>query len=248
MSGHNKWSKIKNVKAKNEAVTSKLYTKLGREIAVAVKEGGGPDPNLNVKLKNIIAKAKAANMPNDNINRSIKKASGEGSSVNYESIIYEGYGPAGSAVIVYALTDNKNRTASDVRHAFDKCGGSLGSQNCVTYLFAQKGILIVGKGQGLTEDDIMMHTIESGADDAEIFDSYFQISTSPENFESVKGYFEKNNIPLDSAEIEMIPSNYIDLPDDKLKSFNKLIEMLEDNDDIQEVYHNVNLPEEDEEE
>jgi len=248
MSGHNKWSKIKNVKAKNEAVISKLYTKIGREIAVAVKEGGGPDPSLNVRLKNVIAKAKSVNMPNDNISRSIKKASGEGININYESIIYEGYGPAGSAVIVYALTDNKNRTASDVRHAFDKFGGSLGSTNCVTYLFTQKGILIIGKGQGLTEDDIMMHTIESGADDAEILDSYYQISTSPENFENVKEYFENKNIPLDSTEIEMIPSNYIDLPTDKLKTFNKLLESLEDSDDVQEVYHNVNLPEENDEE
>ena len=142
MSGHNKWSKIKNIKAKNEAVTSKLYTKIGREIAVAVKLGG-PDPSTNNKLKSIIAKAKSANMPNDNINRSIKKASGELSGVNYESITYEGYGPSGSAVIVYALTDNKNRTASDVRHMFDKFGGSLGANGCVSYLFTRKGVIYV---------------------------------------------------------------------------------------------------------
>ena len=247
MSGHNKWSKIKNVKAKNEAATAKIFTKIGREIAVAVK-AGGPDPNLNAKLKSIISKAKAANMPNDNINRSIKKASGEGGGVNYEAITYEGYGTGGSAVIVETLTDNKNRTASDVRHAFDKFGGSLGSTNCVSYLFSKKGIIIVGKGQGLTEDDIMMHCIESGADDSETFDSYYQITTSPENFDSVRQYFEDNKIPVDQAEIELIPSTYIDLPEEKLKTFQRMIDFLEDNDDVQEVYHNVNLPEEEEEE
>ncbi len=247
MSGHNKWSKIKNVKAKNEAVAAKVFTKIGREIAVAVK-AGGPDPNLNPKLKNIITKAKSVNMPNDNISRSIKKASGEGSTVDYESITYEGYGPAGSAVIVETLTDNKNRTASDVRHAFDKFGGSLGSTNCVSYLFTRKGIIVVGKGQGFTEDDIMMHCIESGADDSETFDSYYQITTSPENFESVKEYFEQHNIPVDQAEIEMIPASYLDLPEEKLHTFQRLLDFLEDNDDVQEIYHNVNLPEEEEEE
>ena len=160
MSGHNKWSKIKNVKAKNEAQTSKLYTKIGREIAVAVKAGGA-DINSNAKLKTIVAKAKSANMPNDNINRAIKKASGELGSVNYESVTYEGYGPAGSAVMVTALTDNKNRTASDVRHAFDKFGGSLGANGCVSYLFDKKGVIVVLKGIGISEDDITMTALEA---------------------------------------------------------------------------------------
>ncbi len=247
MSGHNKWSTIKHAKAKNDAANAKIFTKIGREIAVAVKLGG-PDPNSNSRLKSVIAKARSNNMPNDNINRSIKKASGELGSINYEPITYEGYGPAGSAVIVEALTDNKNRTASDVRHAFDKFGGSLGSTNCVAYLFKRKGLIIVAKGRGVSEDDIMMHTIESGADDCEIFDDYYQISCAPETFDDVKTYFEQNQIPFEEAEIDLVPDNYIDLPSDKLGTFQRLIDTLNDNDDVQEVYHNVNLPEEEEEE
>lgn len=248
MSGHNKWSKIKNVKAKNEAQTSKLYTKIGREIAVAVKAGGA-DPNSNAKLKNIIIKARSANMPNDNITRAIKKASGELGSVNYEAITYEGYGPAGSAVMVSVLTDNKNRTASDVRHAFDKFGGSLGANGCVSYLFDRKGLIVVEKGIGISEDDITMHVLESGADDVEIGDLEYDIYTSPENFDDVRSYFEENNIPMVSAEVTMIPQNYVTLPDDKISSFTKLYDALNDNDDVQEIYHNVdNFGDDDEEE
>lgn len=247
MSGHNKFSKIKNIKAKNDAITGKIFTKIGREIQVAVKEGG-PDPNSNAKLKNLIAKARANNMPNDNITRSIKRASGELGSVNYEAITYEGYGPAGSALIVEALTDNKNRTASDVRHLFDKFGGSLGATNCVSYLFSRKGIIIVPRGAGLSDDDLMMQALEAGADDCAMYDTYAEVITTPDNFESVKTYFEQNNISFDSAEVELVPSNYITLPEDKLSSFLKLVDSLEDNDDVQEVYHNVELPEEDDEE
>ncbi len=247
MSGHNKFSKIKNIKAKNDAATGKIFTKIGREIQVAVKEGG-PDPNSNAKLKNLIAKARANNMPNDNITRSIKRASGELGSVNYEAITYEGYGPGGSAIIVEALTDNKNRTASDVRHLFDKFGGSLGSTNCVSYLFSKKGIIIVPKGIGISEDEIMMHALESGADDTVTYDTYYEIISTPENFDAVKEYFENNKIEVDSAELDLVPASYLTLPEDKLSSFNKLIDALEDNDDVQEVYHNVDLPEEDDEE
>lgn len=247
MSGHNKFSKIKNIKAKNDAAMGKIFTKIGREIAVAVKEGG-PDPNSNAKLKNLIVKARANNMPNDNITRSIKRASGELGSVNYEPITYEGYGPAGSALIVEALTDNKNRTASDVRHLFDKFGGSLGSTNCVSYLFSRKGIIIVPRGNGLTDDEIMMHALEAGADDAVTYDTYTEVITTPESFEAVKSYFESNNIAFDNAELDLIPSSYITLPEDKLGSFLKLVDALEDNDDVQEVYHNVDLPEEEDEE
>lgn len=248
MSGHNKWSKIKNVKAKNEAQTSKLYTKIGREIAVAVKSGGA-DPNSNAKLKNIIIKARSANMPNDNITRAIKKASGELGSVNYEAITYEGYGPAGSAVMVYVLTDNKNRTASDVRHCFDKFGGSLGANGCVSYLFDRKGLIVVEKGIGISEDDITMHVLESGADDVEIGDLEYDIYTSPENFDAVRTYFENNNIPMVSAEVTMIPQNYVTLPEDKISSFTKLYDALNDNDDVQEIYHNVdNFGDDDEDE
>ena len=227
MSGHNKFSKIKNIKAKNDAATGKIFTKIGREIQVAVKEGG-PDPNSNAKLKNLIAKARANNMPNDNITRSIKRASGELGSVNYEAITYEGYGPAGSAIIVEALTDNKNRTASDVRHLL--------------------GIIIIPKGMGISEDDIMMHALEAGADDTVTYDTYYEIVTTPENFDSAKEYFENNKIEVDSAEIELVPASYLTLPEDKLSSFQKLVDALEDNDDVQEVYHNVELPEEDDEE
>ena len=247
MSGHNKFSKIKNIKAKNDAAMGKIFTKIGREIAVAVKEGG-PDPNSNAKLKNLIVKARANNMPNDNITRSIKRASGELGSVNYEPITYEGYGPAGSAIIVEALTDNKNRTASDVRHLFDKFGGSLGSTNCVSYLFSRKGIIIVPRGNGLTDDEIMMHALEAGADDAVTYDTYTEVITTPDSFEAVKDYFEANNISFDNAELDLIPSSYIELPEDKLGSFLKLVDALEDNDDVQEVYHNVDLPEDEDEE
>lgn len=238
MSGHNKWSKIKNAKASNDAANSKIFSKIGREIAVAVKLGGG-DPNSNPRLKTIIAKARSVNMPNDNINRSIKKALGEGNNVNYESIVYEGYGPAGSAIIVYALTDNKNRTASEVRHIFDKFGGSLGATGCVSYLFDKKGSIIVLKGVGISEDDIMMHAIEAGGDDVEICDDYYQVYTSPEAFDAVKEYFEQNNIPMEQAAVELVPQNYVTVPQDKLKSFQKLVELLDDNDDVQEVVHNV---------
>ena len=247
MSGHNKFSKIKNIKAKNDAANGKIFTKIGREIQVAVKEGGA-DPNSNAKLKNLIAKARANNMPNDNITRSIKRASGELGSVNYESITYEGYGPAGSAIIVEALTDNKNRTASDVRHLFDKFGGSLGATNCVSYLFSRKGIIIIPRGMGISDDDLMMHALEAGADDCAMYDTYAEVVTSPESFEGAKEYFNNNKIEYDSAELDLVPSSYITLPEDKLSSFQKLVDSLEDNDDVQEVYHNVELPEVEEDE
>lgn len=238
MSGHNKWSSIKHTKEKNDAQNAKIFTKIGREIAVAVKLGGA-DPASNPKLKNLISKAKSVNMPNDNIQRVIKKSSGELGAVNYEEITYEGYGPAGSAVIVYCLSDNKNRTASDVRHAFDRFGGSLGSTNCVSYLFSRKGLIIVEKGIGFSDDDIMMHAIEAGADDVQILDDCIEIYTTTDSFDSVKEYFDNNNIPTVSASIDLIPSSYITLPEDKIASFNKMIDYLNDNDDVQEVYHNV---------
>ena len=243
MSGHNKWSTIKHTKGKNDAAMSKIFSKIGKEIAVAVKLGG-PDPNSNPKLRSIIAKAKQNNMPGDNITRSIKKASGELSSINYESITYEGYGPAGSAIIVDTLTDNKNRTASDVRHLFDRFGGSLGTTNCVSYLFKRKGLIVVENGVGVSEDDLMMHVLESGADDMANYGMYYEVYTSPDAFDSVKDYFDSNNIPYVSAEVTMLADNYITLPADKMTSFNKLIDALEDNDDVQEVYHNVDIPDE----
>ena len=242
MSGHNKWSKIKNAKEKNDQQNAKMFTKIGREIAVAVKLGGS-DPNSNNQLKNIIAKAKAINMPNDNINRSIKKASGELNTVNYESMSYEGYGIGGSAVIVYALTDNKNRTASDVRHAFDKFGGSLGSNGCVSYLFTKKGVIYVQRGTGISDDDMMMLALECGADDIAIEDEVFEIYTSPETFDDVKSALESNNVVVADSSLDLIPSNYVTLDSDKEATFQKMIDYLEDNDDVQEVYHNVELSE-----
>lgn len=243
MSGHNKWTKIKGIKEKNDQQNAKMYTKIGREIAVAVKLGGA-DPNSNSQLKNIIAKAKAINMPNDNINRSIKKASGELNTVNYESMTYEGYGVGGSAVIVYALTDNKNRTASDVRHDFEKFGGSLGSNGCVSYLFNKKGVIYVQRGTGISDDDMMMTALEAGAEDIAIEDEIFEIYTTPENFETVKSNLEGINITIADSSIDLIPTNYVDLPADKQVTFQKMIDALEDSDDVQEVYHNVNLTEE----
>ncbi len=243
MSGHNKWSTIKHTKAKNDAANAKVFTKIGREIMVAVKLGG-PDPNSNPKLKNLIQKAKSANMPNDNIQRVIKKASGELNSVNYESITYEGYGPSGSAVIVYCLTDNKNRTASDVRHYFDKFGGSLGSTGCVSYMFNRKGVIIITKGNGISDDDIMMYALEAGAEDVEVCDDYFMIYTEPDSLEQVKACFDDNNIVVEESSVQMIPNNYISIPEDKLASFGKLISALEDNDDVQDIYHNVDNYEE----
>ena len=242
MSGHNKWSKIKGIKEKNDQQNAKMFTKIGREIAVAVKMGGA-DPNSNSQLKNIIAKAKSINMPNDNINRSIKKASGELSSVNYESMTYEGYGVCGSAVIVYALTDNKNRTASDVRHAFDKFGGSLGSNGCVSYLFTKKGVIYVQKGTGITDDDMMMLALDSGAEDILIEDEVFEIYTTPETFDEVKDNLEKNGVTIANSALDLIPSNYVTMPKDKEETFQKMIDYLEDNDDVQEVYHNVEFSE-----
>jgi len=243
MSGHNKWSTIKHTKAKNDAANSKIFTKIGRELTVAVKLGG-VDPNSNPKLKNLISKARSVNMPNDNIQRLIKKASGEMGSVNYEAITYEGYGPAGSAVMVYCLTDNKNRTASDVRHYFDKFGGSLGSNGCVSYLFNRKGVLVIAKGRGISDDDMMMHALEAGAEDVEINDECFTIYTDADSLDAVKAYFDNNNIEVDNAVVDQIPDNYVTLPDDKIASFGKLIDALEDNDDVQEVYHNVDNYEE----
>lgn len=246
MSGHSKWSTIKRAKAKNDAANAKVFTKILREIAVAVKEGG-PDPSSNPRLKNVMLKARTNNMSNDNITRTIKKASGEAGAINYFTITYEGYGPAGSAIIVEALTDNKNRTAGDVRHLFDKHGGNLGTTGSVSYLFSRVGEVIVLKGIGISDDDMMMHALEAGAQDVEMNDTFYKIITTPENFEAVKQYLENNNIAIEDAMLELLPSNYIDLPEDKIKSFNKLIDALEDNDDVQEVYHNVNLPEEIEE-
>ena len=242
MSGHSKWHNIQAKKGKTDAARANVFTKIGREIAIAVKQGG-PDPASNARLRDVIAKAKANNMPNDNINRSIKKASGDLNSVNYESMTYEGYGPGGTALIVEALTANKNRTAGDVRCAFDKFGGSLGATGCVSYMFNRKGVIVVD-ASAITEDELMMLAIEAGADDVVEEEDVFEVYTAPSEFYQVKEELEKNEVVILSASIDMIPDNYVNLDETKVNSFNKLIDRLEDLDDVQEVYHNAILPDE----
>ena len=243
MSGHSKWNNIKRTKEKSDAQRGKIFTKIGREIADVVKQGGS-DPNVNSKLKDVIQKAKQNNMPNDSIERSIKKASGELAGVNYESITYEGYGAGGSAVIVECLTDNKNRTAGDVRHAFDKHGGSLGSTGCVNYLFNRKGLLVVEKNIDTDVDTVMMDALEAGADDVVELDDVIEIYTTPSNFDSVKQQLEAKNYNFISAEVTLIADNYVELEQSKLEQFEKMLDALNDLDDVQNVYHNVENSEE----
>ena len=238
MSGHSKWNNIKRTKEKTDAQRGKIFTKIGREIAVIVKQGGS-DPNTNSKLKDAIQKAKQNNMPNDSIERSIKKAAGELGGVNYESITYEGYGAGGAAVIVECLTDNKNRTAGDVRHSFDKHGGSLGSTGCVSYLFNRKGLLVIEKTSTMDMDEVMMDALEAGADDVVEQDDVIEVYTKPETFNDVKNGMEPKYTFL-SAEVTLIADNYVDLDDEKASQFQKMLDQLNDLDDVQEVYHNVN--------
>lgn len=238
MSGHSKWATIKRKKGETDAQRGKLFTKIGRELTVAVKQCGGPDPQSNSRLKDAIAKAKTANMPNDNIQRCIKKAAGEQDGDNYEEIIYEGYGPAGVAVIVEAMTDNKNRTAGDVRHFFDKYGGNLGANGCVAWMFDKKGIILIEKQRNVKEEELMMMVIEAGAEDFEVDDEYYEIVTNPEDFSAVMDELDKNNIVYASAEIQMIPQNYTKLEGKDAEKMETLIEKLEDLDDVQNVYHN----------
>ena len=243
MSGHSKWHNIQATKGKMDAARSKIFTKIGRELAVAVKSGG-PDPTTNAKLRDVISKAKQNNMPNDNIERSIKKASGELGSVNYEAIVYEGYGIGGSAVIVECLTDNKNRTAGDVRHAFDKHGGSLGSNGCVSYLFQRKGIIIVPREEGLDSDVLMMDALDAGAKDVVEEDDEIEIITEPNDVTQIKQVLENKGYNIVLAESQLVSDLYVDLDQTKLVSFQKMLDVLNDLDDVQEVYHNVNLPDE----
>lgn len=246
MSGHSKWANIKNKKAKGDAARANVFTKIGRELAIAVKQGG-PNPDSNSRLRDVIAKAKAANMPNENISRSIKKASGELSSVNYEEITYEGYAAGGVAVIVETLTDNKNRTAGDVRCAFDKFGGNLGSTGCVSYMFSKKGLIVVD-GDGIEEDDLMLLALDAGADDVTNEDGVYEIYTLPQNYTAVRENLEKQGLKILSSDIEMIPENYITPEESALPKILNLIDRLEENDDVQNVFHNAILPEEEEEE
>ena len=238
MSGHSKWSTIKNKKAKIDGARAKIFTKIGRELIVAVKEGGSADPNVNSKLRDTIAKAKANNVPNDNIDRIIKKAAGDGDTSKYEAITYEGYGPGGIAVIVETLTDNRNRTAVEVRHYFDKFGGNLGTQGCVSFMFERKGVLIV-ESEGLEEDKVMEDALECGASDFTPEDGVFEIYTEPEDFSTVNSELSSKGYKFIEAEIEMVPSNYTALTDEEqITKMQRLLEMLEDNDDVQNVWHN----------
>ena len=240
MSGHSKFNNIKHTKEKMDAQRGKIFTKLGKEIAVAVKMGGS-DPNSNPKLYNIISKARSNNMPNDNIQRSIKKAAGELGGGNYEEITYEGYGVGGSAVIVNVLTDNKNRAAGDIRHIFDKCGGSLGSTGCVSYLFERKGVFVIEKDDKLTEDQLFEWAIEAEADDVVNDGDVFEVYSQTDKFNNVKDVLESKGIKFLSADVAFVPSSYIDLDEKQQASFEKMIDLLESNDDVQDVYHNVNL-------
>ena len=244
MSGHSKWSTIKRKKGANDAQRAKIFTKIAREIIVAVK-AGGPDPSNNSSLKDVIAKARAANMPNDNISRTIKKASGADNSDNYENIRYEGYGPSGVAVIVETLTDNRNRTAADVRHSFDKFGGNMGQTGCVSFMFDQKGVIVIDNEDGdIDEEEVTMAALEAGAEDISAENDCYEITTSPEDFRSVRDELEKS-YTLASAAVQLVPQTMVSLTDEtQIQQMTKLLDSLEDNDDVQDVYHNWDMPDE----
>ena len=238
MSGHSKWHNIQAKKGKADAARGKIFTKLGRELLIAVK-AGGPDPAGNSKLKDVIAKCKAANMPNDTINNAIKKAAGSGNNENYEEITYEGYGTNGVAVIEEASTDNKNRTAADVRHAFDRAGGNLGTSGCVSYLFNKKGVIVIDRTTtDMSEDDMMMLALDNGAEDFSATDECFEITTTPDDFGAVREALESQGLEFLEAEIQMVPTTYISLSEKDAEKMQRLIDNLEDLDDVMNVYHN----------
>ena len=238
MSGHSKWHNIQKTKGAADAKRSQIFTKIAREMIVAVKTGGSGDPANNSRLATVIAKAKAANMPNDNIKRTIDKALGSGNTDSYENVVYEGYGPCGVAVIVEALTDNRNRTAPFVRHIFDKYGGNLGATGCVSWSFDQKGVIVIER-EDLDEDTVMMDALDAGADDMTADEDCFEITTSPDAFGEVLAKLEEKGYVFASAEVEMVPQNYVKLEsEDDVKNMEKLTDFLEENDDVQNVYHN----------
>lgn len=239
MSGHSKFANIKHKKEKNDAAKGKIFTIIGREIAVAVKEGG-PDPANNSKLRDVIAKAKSNNMPNDTIERGIKKAAGDANSVNYETVTYEGYGPNGTAIIVDALTDNKNRTASNVRNAFTKGKGNVGTPGCVSYMFDKKGQIIIDREEcDMDPDELMMVALDAGAEDFAEEEDSFEVITDPDAFSEVRQALEDAGIPMANAEVTMIPQTYVTLTDEQdLKNINKILDLLDEDDDVQQVYHN----------
>ena len=244
MSGHSKWKNIQRTKGAQDAKRGKIFTKIAREMIVAVKEGSGGDPSNNSRLAAAVAKAKAANMPNDNIKRTIEKALGSGGSDNYERITYEGYGPCGVAVLVEAMTDNRNRTAAEIRHLFDKYGGNMGASGCVAWSFDRRGVFVIDNTNGeLDEDKVLTDALEAGAEDVESDEGVFEILTVPEDFPAVNDAMEAAGYKFLSAQIEMLPQNYVKLtePDD-IKNMEKMLDLMEDNDDVQNVWHNAILP------
>ena len=245
MSGHSKWHNIQAKKGKTDAARGAVFTKIGRELAVAAK--GNPNPDTNSKLADVIAKAKAANMPNENIKRSIAKAAGELGDKEYKELTYEGYGVGGSAVIIKTLSDNVNRTAGDIRSAMSKCGGQMGATGCVSYMFDNKGIFVIERTVSLDEDTMMEYCLEAEADDYVVEDDVYEVYTAPEKWSEARKYFEGKGVTFLEAEVKMVPQNYITLDADKLATFLKMLDKLEELDDVQDVYHNVELPEQDEE-
>ncbi|NMM61153.1 YebC/PmpR family DNA-binding transcriptional regulator [Clostridium sp. P21] len=242
MSGHSKWHNIQAKKGKADAKRGKIFTKLGKEIAIASKMGGS-NLDANSKLRDVVAKAKAANMPMETITRAIKKGAGEMEGVNYESVVYEGYGPAGTAVIVNALTDNKNRTAANVRHAFTKNGGNMGSTGCVSFMFQEKGQIVIEKTDDMDEDELMMMALDAGAEDFVAEDEVFVVTTTPEDFGTVREALEANKLEFLEAEVKMIPDTYTAIDEETVVKFQKMLDALEDDEDVQDVYHNAEFPE-----
>jgi YebC/PmpR family DNA-binding regulatory protein len=242
MSGHSKWHNIQAKKGKMDARRGKIFTKIGKEIAVAAKNGGS-NPDTNGKLRDVIAKAKASNMPLETITRAVKKGAGELEGINYEEIVYEGYGPSGTAVIVEVLTDNKNRSAGNVRHAFTKHGGNMGSTGCVSFMFQQKGMLVVEKSEELDEDELMMMALDAGAEDFSSEEEVYIITTSPEDFGVVRETMESNGLAFLEAQVKMIPDTYTSIDEETAVKFQKMLDVLEDDDDVQNVYHNGEFPE-----
>jgi len=240
MSGHSKWANIKRRKEAVDSKKAKIYSKLGKEITVVVKQGG-PDPSTNAKLRDMIAKAKANNMPNDNINRCIQKAAGDTTATNYEEITYEGYGPAGVAVIVEVMTDNKNRSAADVRCIFDRSGGNLGQTGSVVYMFEKKGIIVIENTDSIDEQELMMQVIDAGAEDFISDEEFFEIITAPQDFTAVREALEQSNYELAEAEIKMVPNMKKELTEDEEEKFIKFLDKLDDNDDVQNVWHNADI-------
>ena len=241
MSGHSKWHNIQNKKGKADAKRGKIFTKIGKELALAIKNGGA-NPDTNAKLRDVIAKAKAANMPNDNINRAIKKAEGELDSVNYEKIVYEGYGPSGVAVIVETLTDNKNRSAGNVRSAFTKGGGNMGTTGCVRFMFQEKGEIVIEQEER-DEDEMMMLALDAGAEDFAAEEEVFIVTTTPEDFGTVREALEAEGIEFLEAAVKMVPDTYTEIKEDDAKKFQKMLDLLDDDDDVTDVYHNAEFPE-----